>query len=190
MQPFTVVEGINNRDATVQLWVYDAYFPATINTIKQITRGSIESEEMTRDVFAIFLAHPGPFESVPDISQFLNSTATKIALKYNKKQDIKERHAEGLSEHNQNLEERNRANAEIDNVFNQLMNEDVEKLPRVTRYVFKLSYIDGLSNEQIALKQGISIRTVETHKTNAYRFLRLEVKKNGRDFIFTLFFIV
>ncbi len=30
----------------------------------------------------------------------------------------------------------------------------VEKLPRVDRYIFELAYIDGLTNEQIALKSG------------------------------------
>ena len=41
-----------------------------------------------------------------------------------------------------------------------------------------------LTNEQIALKQGISKRTVETHMTHAYRFLRIEVKKSGETFYF------
>jgi RNA polymerase sigma factor (sigma-70 family) len=190
MQPYTVVEGINRRDSKAQVWVYNTYFPAILNTVKKITHGSHESEDMTKDVFVILMGHPIPFESVPDISQFLNTTARNIAVNYNEKLDIRKRHADDLNKYYQDMEEQNRANAEVDDHFNQLMYVDAEKLPRVAKLVFKLSYIDGLKNEQIALKQGISKRTVETHKTHAYRFLRIEVKKNGRYFIFTLFFIL
>ena len=66
----------------------------------------------------------------------------------------------------------------------------LKSFPVLAKLIFKLSYFEKLTNEQIALKQGISKRTVETHMTQAYRFLRIEVKKSGGYFTFTLFFVL
>jgi RNA polymerase sigma-70 factor, ECF subfamily len=190
MQPDLVVDGINHKDNIVRQWVYDTYFPETLNVVKKITRGSPYSEDLTKEVFLVLMEQPGTFETLSQISQFLNTTARNLSTHHNTDRDVEKRHADGLYEHYMNIEDQNIKNAESDNYFKRLMCEEIEKLPRVARYVFKLSYLEGLKNGQIARKLGISKRTVETHKSYGYKFLRIEVKKSGRYFIFTLSFIV
>ena len=192
MQPLEVLEGFNKipKDTKVWNWVYGTYFPQILNTVRKTTGGSPYSEDITTDVFVVLWQETGPFITVPGILEFLNTVAVRKSLNENRKQDTAERHAEGVRRYYLNIEERNRENAEIDDHYNHLMYVDVEKLPRVRKLVFKLSYFEKLTNEQIALKQGISKRTVETHMTQAYRFLRIEVKKSGGYFTFTLFFVL
>lgn len=48
----------------------------------------------------------------------------------------------------------------------------IEKLPLKCKEIFKLSRIEQKSNSEIALKLNLSIRTVETHISNALKFLR------------------
>lgn len=48
----------------------------------------------------------------------------------------------------------------------------IEELPMKCREVFLLSKRDGLSNEEIALRMGISIKTVKNQMTKAYSRLR------------------
>ena len=192
MQPQVVVDGFNQnpKDTKIWNWVYKTYFPQILNTVRKTTGGSPYSEDITTDVFVVLWQEIGPFETVPGILEFLNTVAVRKSLNENRKQETADRHAEGVKTFYLNIEERNRENAEIDDHYNHVMYVDVEKLPRVRKRVFKLSYIERLTNEQIALKQGISKRTVETHMTHAYRFLRIEVKKSGGYFTFTLFFIL
>lgn len=48
----------------------------------------------------------------------------------------------------------------------------IDELPMRCREVFLLSKRDGLSNEEIALRMGISIKTVKNQMTKAYGRLR------------------
>jgi RNA polymerase sigma-70 factor (ECF subfamily) len=48
----------------------------------------------------------------------------------------------------------------------------VEKMPPQRQKVFKMSRLNGLSNDQIAEILGISKKTVENHMTDALRVLR------------------
>jgi RNA polymerase sigma-70 factor (ECF subfamily) len=188
MQPLKVVEGINERNPKVQLWVRDTFFFRIFITVKKITRGSQESEEITRDVFTSFLEHPGPFKSVPHIYKFLYTTARNKSLNHNEKLDIKKRHADGLKSYYQKLEAENRKNAEANDQFNYLVCKAIEILPRQQKQVFLLYYVNRLKNIQIAKRLGMSKRTVETQKTNAHRNLKIEVRKDGMHYIFILSF--
>lgn len=67
-----------------------------------------------------------------------------------------------------------------DSIFDNLEYEELEKevfnrieqLPIKCKEVFKLSRIEQKSNSEIAQQLNLSIRTVETHISNALRFLR------------------
>ncbi len=50
------------------------------------------------------------------------------------------------------------------------------KLPNKCRRVFYLSRVQGYNNKEIALEMDISIRTVETHISNALRLFKLHFK--------------
>jgi RNA polymerase sigma-70 factor (ECF subfamily) len=50
---------------------------------------------------------------------------------------------------------------------------EIEKLPEKRRQVFKLAYVEGLKNDEIAAQMNISVHTVKEHKGKALQFLRL-----------------
>jgi RNA polymerase sigma-70 factor (ECF subfamily) len=190
MQPLTVVEGINNRNPDAQTWVYETFFTRILNTVKKITHGSPDAYDITSDVFIILMTHDEPFETVPKIYEFAYSTAVKKSINHNKKQNIRQSHTEEVKNHFKNIEEQNRKNAESDDHFNHLMYLAEESLPRQCKQVFLLHYNDHLKNPQIAEKLGISKRTVETHMTKAYQILRIEFRKDGDRYIFSIMLIL
>lgn len=51
--------------------------------------------------------------------------------------------------------------------------ESLASMPEKCQLVFKLSRIDHLSNQEIAKKLNISLKTVEYHMTNALKHLKL-----------------
>ena len=60
--------------------------------------------------------------------------------------------------------------------FEQQVNKILEELPGRCREIFLMSRFQHLSNEEIALKLGISKRTVENQITHALKYLRFSLK--------------
>jgi len=54
----------------------------------------------------------------------------------------------------------------------------MDKLPNKCRRVFYLSRVQGYNNKEIAQEMDISIRTVETHISNALRLFKLHFKNS------------
>ncbi|NSL87390.1 RNA polymerase sigma factor [Chitinophaga solisilvae] len=50
--------------------------------------------------------------------------------------------------------------------------KEIENLPLRARQIFKLSYIDGMKNQEIADEMGIAINTVKNQKARAIQLLR------------------
>ena len=190
MQPLTVVEGINNRDPVAQKWVFETFHTRILNRVKRVTGGSPYADDITSEVFAILMRQTKPFESVPKIYQFAYATANNKSINHNNDQNKKKRHAADVINHIENIEEQNRENAEIDDHYNHLMYLANEILPRQCKQVFQLSYIYRMKNAQIAKKLGSSKRTVETQMTRAYQILRIEVRKKGKRYIFSITLIL
>jgi RNA polymerase sigma-70 factor (ECF subfamily) len=59
-----------------------------------------------------------------------------------------------------------------------LLNESISNLPKKCKEVFILSKKDGLTNIEIAEYLNISIKTVESHITQAFKLLKKSIPVN------------
>ena len=64
-----------------------------------------------------------------------------------------------------------------------LISVAVEKMPPQRKQIYRMSRVDGLSNDEIAARMSISKRTVENHLTLALA----DIRKIIGFFIFTFF---
>ena len=62
-------------------------------------------------------------------------------------------------------------------------------LPAKSRQVFEMSYIEGISHQEIARRQGVSVRTVEAHIYTALRVLRKRLDKTRSAMKIFLIFV-
>ena len=85
----------------------------------------------------------------------------------------KDRIPEYGKSHFDNPEEVVQAQA-IEKIIRTLVNE---KLPQRCRTIFLLSRIEGLSNQEISVKLGLSIRTVENQIYRALKILKKHMQK-------------
>lgn len=58
----------------------------------------------------------------------------------------------------------------------------IDELPEKCREVFLLSKRDGLSNDEIAKRMGISVKTVKNHMTKAFSRLREALSSGHKPF--------
>jgi RNA polymerase sigma-70 factor (ECF subfamily) len=70
--------------------------------------------------------------------------------------------------------------------LNERINKAIMELPEKCRQVFRLSYLQGMSNKDISQALDLSVRTVETHMYRALRLLRERLKDMA---LFVIFFI-
>ena len=56
------------------------------------------------------------------------------------------------------------------------MKKEIEKLPKKIKEIFVLSKNEGLTNIEISSHMGISIKTVESNITKAYKILKLKME--------------
>ena len=121
------------------------------------------------------------FETLPNIKAFLYITTRNACLNYLR--DLKLR-----SQKDQDLlyllsQDREEGGFPEDQYQAELMQriyEEIEKLPRKCRQVFKLAYMEGLGNEEIANLLHINYQSVKNQKVRALKILRLALLNKGR----------
>ena len=69
------------------------------------------------------------------------------------------------------------------------INRAIESLPPKCREVFKLSYLEDLSNREISERLGISQSTVENHIYSALKQLRQKLSKEQLLLLLALLFM-
>lgn len=58
----------------------------------------------------------------------------------------------------------------------EIINKSLARLPDKIRVVFEMSRFDGLTYSEIAIKNNISVKTVEAYMTKALKVLRVELR--------------
>jgi RNA polymerase sigma-70 factor (family 1) len=132
-----------------------------------------EAEDIVKDAFIKLWRKHDDFETAQNIKAFLYITTRNACLNFLRHTQVKDT----FNKEYAYLEDSNHE----DQVLNQIIRtellreiyEKIEELPEKRREVFKLAYLDGLKNEEIAEYLNISIFTVKEHKGKALQTLRL-----------------
>lgn len=137
-----------------------------------------EAEDVVQDVFVELWKRKDTIEVGDQIQAFLyRSVYTKSinVLKHKRVQNMYSAEMEDL--YKRKIEfyhpDFNETIKRIENKeFRKEIHGVINELPDKCKEVFKLSYLQGLKNKEIAEMLDISLRTVEAHMYKALRFLR------------------
>jgi RNA polymerase sigma-70 factor (family 1) len=162
--------------------IFNKLYPVLCFFSNKYLKDSIESEDVTQDLFIQVWNQREKFESFEQIKAFLYLSAKNKCLNIIKHINIKEKynHENGTS---LNIEDSFEENIIRTEIIEQIKNS-IDKLPGQRKKVILLS-LNGLTNNEIATELNISINTVKLHKKIAYEKLKEELKNT----IFSLLFI-
>lgn len=127
-------------------------------------------EDMVQDCFVKMLEKRPVFESELHLRNYLYIAVKNNCINYINKNKIQERHGDSLISHQQ--DQAGSDNDVFANEVVRLLMEQIDNLPSQCRQIIRMSYVDGLDNQTVAQKLGLSINTVRAQKMRGKSILR------------------
>ncbi|RAJ04041.1 RNA polymerase sigma-70 factor (ECF subfamily) [Chitinophaga skermanii] len=133
------------------------------------------AEEAVQEVFMRIWMHREKLDPSQNIQAYLYTAIRNSVFNSLKKAAIERRLKSGVSYHQSDTD--NTTEEKISAAdLHRAKDQAISQLPPQRKLIFQLSRMEGLSQQQIALKLGISTNTVKDQIVKANRFLRTQLK--------------
>ncbi len=153
--------------------IYNNYFLTLYNFVKKFVPERLDAEDITADIFINLWRMHTRFDSIVNIEAFLYITARNACVDFL-------RHMQRQSEKQKKLlhvlmqePEEGILQEDLKAEVLKSIDKEIEKLPPRCRNVFKMAYLECLSNSQIAEALRISNQSVRNYKYRAIKMLRI-----------------
>jgi RNA polymerase sigma-70 factor (family 1) len=168
--------------------LFHARYNSFCNYAHTIIRDQAAAEDIVQEIFVDFWKRHGGRELPFKADNYLVRAVKYKCIDFIRKQSL---HRNYVNESRQALSEKEEAGPDPDREEDLilLIRLAIESLPPKTREVFVLGKINRLSYRDIALKMGISEKTVEGQMARAFKHLRISLKDH-RLYQVLLFFLM
>lgn len=164
--------------------IFNQYYQDLVRFSIGITRLQDSSEEIVQEVFLKLWENRSKLDIHSSLKSYLLKAVQNKSIDYLRHTNVTNAFASVVLEHPILLEN----DTENYVFFSELQNnflQALEKIPNLYSEVFRMSRLESLNYKEIAMKQGISVRTVEVRISKAISLLRDELK----DFLLMLLMI-
>lgn len=169
------VEKIDMR----QKEVFDKYFRTYYQSLCYFAYNYLKeqegAEDVVQDMFIKLLDTAGNFDSEEHLKYYLYKSVRNACLNQIRLTSIRAEILENVQKNSPEEENDFFVSVVRTEVYGEIM-KAVQGLPSECGRVFKLSYIDGYSNEEVADQLAISVNTVKSQKNKAKAQLRERLK--------------
>lgn len=158
--------------------LYKQYYTPIFFFIEKIIGDATQAEDITADCF-IKLWQQAQQREVHDVRGFLFIAARNSSLDHLKRDRIHHQKEKEIYYLSKQESKTAFAAAEIKAEVLQSVYDEIEKLPAKAKEIFKLSFIEGLKNAEIAKMLDLSEQTIYNQKAIALKSLRTVFKDKG-----------
>ncbi|HVY73241.1 MAG TPA: sigma-70 family RNA polymerase sigma factor [Puia sp.] len=183
-----LVGGFNRRQASAVSAVYDKYQEYTFDMASTLVHHHPDATDLAAEAFLALLERKERFESIDAIRGFLYNNVRNACYDYLRHGRIARRKLDELAYH-QTLIQDDRADKETRQAWRQIILQSIELLPAKTRQVLMLHFNEELNTRQIALRLGMSEKTVSNQKSDGLKRLKAIMQASGTSFIIILFLL-
>jgi RNA polymerase sigma-70 factor (ECF subfamily) len=153
--------------------IYNRYYSRLYYFVKKFVPEREDAEDITADIFAKLWKMRHNLHTIKNIEAFLYITGRNACLdflRHIQRRNLRQKEllytllqqsGEGV------LDE------DIKTRVLQTIYAEIENLPRSTRQVFKMAYLEGMSNGDIAAALSINNQSVRNYKLRAVKLLRI-----------------
>lgn len=150
--------------------LYDLYKVQIFNFCYSIIKSQAEAEEVVQDTFLQIWRSKDQFHEIISFNGFIYRIAKNKTLNKIRKRVGEPKAFVSMQDDFSVLNQTE--NEILYREMQELLDVAVEALPRKRQEIFRLSREEGLSNEEIAVRMGISVNTVKSQMTKALSFLK------------------
>ncbi|MCG8384549.1 MAG: RNA polymerase sigma-70 factor [Cytophagales bacterium] len=157
---------------------YNKYWDSLFISAYVILKDVEACKDIVQDVF-LNVWERSNLNKIDNIEAYLHQSVKFKVLMALRKGKVSDRHLQTLQELIANTTEEQLDYEDL----NETIESSIKSLPAKCQEVFRLSRIEHLSNNQIAERLSISVRTVETHISNALRQIRSNLDSSAASLI-------
>lgn len=169
-----VVSRLKKGDTRALHELHDLYYPALCHFAISLLGDIPAAQDVVTEVFVTLWKKNLDFETLQNIKAFLYISTRNACLNYIKRLQRDSVMKSGLSNYLSSEHEEFVLNEMIRAEVLQQIYDAIEALPSRCKKAFKLCYVEGLSNSEVAERFSISVNTVKNHKVKALGLLRLK----------------
>ncbi|MBO9659553.1 MAG: sigma-70 family RNA polymerase sigma factor [Chitinophagaceae bacterium] len=178
-----LIRRLNAGESEAYCNVYQQFYPVVMLQAKKYVGDEIAAD-ITAEVFIRLWNQTKHFESSRHLLNSLQLTTRNLSIDHLRLQKTEDKHYEQLK-HLKEQETTDSFQQELvrARVYGMIL-EEIDKLPDYLREVFRLAYVEGLTNDQIGERLSLKDSTVRTKKSQALEILRK--KLSGLEFALLL----
>jgi len=158
--------------------IYQLHYVSLWHFAHYLIDNKADAEDIVANAFFKLWKQCATFNSLDRIKPFLVVVTRNACYDYLKHSKVKKAAREELLHTSARSEEDIQANLFKGEILQKAVNE-IENLPVRMKRIFKMIYMEGLSNTEIAAKLNITESTVRVQKTKALQQLRASLLKRG-----------
>lgn len=148
--------------------LFMAYFPKVNCFISHLIKSEIIAEELAQDVFMKIWENREQLVTIESFNSYVYRMAKNMALNYLRRKYLEDSYLENYEGETQLTIEGDLYAREME-LLEQLT---VSRMPQKRKAIYEMSRKEGLTNDEIAVRMGISKKTVENHLNLALKELR------------------
>jgi len=142
--------------------LYEYFKPKIFFTARRMCLNAEDAEEIVQEVFLIIWKTRGNLKSELSFNAYLLSIVKSLIIKKTKKEARKVAY-EVYAIANLDKVTHETESQVVFWELERISHAEIDKLPKAQKEIFKLKNMDNLCSDEIAVKLGISKRTVENH---------------------------
>jgi len=153
--------------------IYNRYYSTLYYFVRRFIPEREDAEDITADVFVKLWKLRANLQSIKNIEAFLYITGRNTCLDFLRHVQRRNLRQKDLLHALLQEPEQGVLEEDVKSLVLKAIHAEIEKLPRSCRTVFKMAYLDGMSNTQIAEALGINNQSVRNYKLRAVKLLRI-----------------
>jgi RNA polymerase sigma-70 factor (ECF subfamily) len=188
-----IIAGFQQGDKDAFAAVYNMHYSRLYAFIKKLVDDKEEAQDITAETFIKLWKLHANFNTQENIKAFLYITARNACmdfLRYRQRQTAnRQEFGYVLFQQEENMP--TSSNDEIKTLVLQQIHSEIENLPTQCKRIFKMAWLEGKKNAEIAQQLELTEQTIRNQKARAVKILRLALSNYNMElFVFMIFFFL